>query len=161
MQQGKAAKVDAAGGGGAPSTSTQKTALLEQLGGLVASAMNGSSSTSPNNGGPSEGHSSEEKTDNQTEGKKEEREAGDGADPFLPAERPLQKNKKKCWICKCKLELAQRELGTCKCGKLKWSFLLRLQAMSASSATFQKRSTHFSDFDGGMFIKYHFTPITT
>ena len=81
--------------------------------------MNGTSTTCPNNAGPSEGHSSEEKTDSQAEGeKKEEREAGDGADPFLPTERPPQKNKKKCWICKSKLELAQRELGTCKCGKL-------------------------------------------
>lgn len=36
---------------------------------------------------------------------------------FLPTERPVQKNKKKCWVCKAKLELAQRELGGCKCGK--------------------------------------------
>lgn len=31
-------------------------------------------------------------------------------------ERPTQKNKKKCWVCRAKLELAQRELGHCKCG---------------------------------------------
>lgn len=31
-------------------------------------------------------------------------------------ERPQQKNKKRCWKCKAKLELAQRELGICKCG---------------------------------------------
>ena len=31
--------------------------------------------------------------------------------------RPGQKNKKRCWTCRVKLELAQRELGVCKCGK--------------------------------------------
>lgn len=106
MQQGKAAKVD----GGKPSTSTQKTTLLEQLG-LMASSANSTS-----NDGPGEGSGGEEKADNQAEGEKRE-EGGGGVDPFLPTERPPQKNKKKCWICKSKLELAQRELGTCKCGK--------------------------------------------
>ncbi|XP_031551044.1 AN1-type zinc finger protein 3 homolog [Actinia tenebrosa] len=33
-----------------------------------------------------------------------------------PNDRPVQKNKKRCWKCKAKLELAQRELGLCKCG---------------------------------------------
>jgi len=28
-----------------------------------------------------------------------------------------QKNKKRCWTCRVKLELAQRELGICKCGR--------------------------------------------
>ena len=46
--------------------------------------------------------------------KGEERENDDA---FLPAERPAQKNKKRCWSCKVKLELAQRELGGCKCGE--------------------------------------------
>ena len=32
-------------------------------------------------------------------------------------ETPIQKNKRKCWTCRVKLELAQRELGQCKCGK--------------------------------------------
>jgi len=36
---------------------------------------------------------------------------------LLPKDRPVQKNKKKCWSCKSRLELAQRELGLCKCGK--------------------------------------------
>ena len=35
----------------------------------------------------------------------------------LPDDRPVQKNKKRCWNCKAKLELAQRELGQCKCGE--------------------------------------------
>ena len=54
----------------------------------------------------------------ETEEKKEE-DNGNVIDDsaFLPSERPVQKNKKKCWICKTKLELAQRELGGCKCGK--------------------------------------------
>ncbi|KAK3714398.1 hypothetical protein QZH41_020643 [Actinostola sp. cb2023] len=33
-----------------------------------------------------------------------------------PDQLPQQKNKKRCWKCKAKLELAQRELGICKCG---------------------------------------------
>lgn len=100
MQQSKAAKVDG-------SSSVQKSTLLQQLG-LVA-AVSESDGDRP----PSE---EKEKTDSQAEGEKQEEVEG-GADPFLPTERPQQKNKKKCWICKSKLELAQRELGTCKCGK--------------------------------------------
>lgn len=125
MQQGKAAKVD--GGGG--NSSTQKSTLLEQLG-LVASSMNSTGST-PSNGGPSEGQDSEEKTDSGAEGEK--REEVDNVDPFLPVERPPQKNKKKCWICRSKLELAQRELGTCKCGTLidfHWKFLVQIKGTS-------------------------------
>lgn len=34
-----------------------------------------------------------------------------------PDDRPVQKNRKRCWKCKAKLELAQRELGLCKCGR--------------------------------------------
>lgn len=33
------------------------------------------------------------------------------------SDKPGQKNKKRCWTCRVKLELAQRELGICKCGK--------------------------------------------
>lgn len=105
MQQSKAAKVDG-------SSSTQKSTLLQQLGLVVA--------VSDGDRPPSEGSAGEEKekADSQAEGEKQEEvEVEGGADPFLPAERPQQKNKKKCWICKSKLELAQRELGTCKCGK--------------------------------------------
>ena len=36
---------------------------------------------------------------------------------YLPEDRPVQKNKKRCWDCQAKLELAQRELGKCRCGK--------------------------------------------
>jgi hypothetical protein len=36
---------------------------------------------------------------------------------FLPGDLPSQKNRKRCWTCKSKLELAQRALGECKCGK--------------------------------------------
>lgn len=35
----------------------------------------------------------------------------------IPEDLPQQKNKKRCWKCKAKLELAQRELGICKCGE--------------------------------------------
>lgn len=34
---------------------------------------------------------------------------------LLDPDRPVQKNKKKCFKCKAKLELALRELGRCKC----------------------------------------------
>lgn len=32
------------------------------------------------------------------------------------SDKPAQKNKRRCWTCRVKLELAQRELGVCKCG---------------------------------------------
>lgn len=57
-----------------------------------------------------------EKPEKETEEKKEDNGNIDDS-AFLPSERPVQKNKKKCWVCKTKLELAQRELGGCKCGK--------------------------------------------
>ena len=41
----------------------------------------------------------------------------DEATKFLPTDLPPQKNKKRCWACKAKLEPAQRALGGCKCGK--------------------------------------------
>ena len=108
MQADQPDKVD----GGQSSSSSQKNVLLQQLG-LVPSTA------SPTTGS-SEGCSNvegEEKADSQAEGEKREEKEKEGTDPFLPADRPQQKNKKKCWNCKAKLELAQRELGTCKCGK--------------------------------------------
>ena len=33
------------------------------------------------------------------------------------SDKPVQKNRKRCWTCRVKLELAQRELGVCKCGR--------------------------------------------
>ncbi len=67
----------------------------------------------------------EKKVDNQeVEVKEQEKEAEKGTEEnlnevcLLPKDRPVQKNKKKCWVCKLRLELAQRELGLCKCGKL-------------------------------------------
>ena len=83
---------------------TEQNAILKQLG-LVATSCEASSS------------SKDEKVDNQPETEKREEVDNKPEDPFLPSERPQQKNKKKCWVCKSKLELAQRELGNCKCGK--------------------------------------------
>ena len=102
VQQGKPSKVESG-----QSNASTKNALLQQLG-LVAAVSE--SSTSNNT------EVFEEKNDNQTEGEKRE-EVDSSVDPFLPENRPQQKSKKKCWICKAKLELAQRELGGCKCGK--------------------------------------------
>ncbi len=59
----------------------------------------------------------EEKLDNQDETKKPEEEKNLNEVSLLPKDIPVQKNKKKCWSCKSKLELAQRELGLCKCGE--------------------------------------------
>lgn len=94
----------------------------------MASSVN---SGIPSSSGPSEGSGSEEKNDSQAEGEKREESEELGVDPFLPEERPPQKNKRKCWICKCKLELAQSALGTCKCGKLS---LIRVGYGQLSSA---------------------------
>jgi hypothetical protein len=52
---------------------------------------------------------------------KEKDEAGN----FLPGDLPAQMNRKRCWTCKAKLELAQRSLGECKCGYI-FCFLHRL-----------------------------------
>lgn len=41
-----------------------------------------------------------------------------------PEDLPRQKNKKRCWKCKAKLELAQRELGICKCGEVFFFFVV-------------------------------------
>ena len=35
----------------------------------------------------------------------------------LDPNRPVQKNKKRCFKCNIKLELALREIGRCRCGK--------------------------------------------
>lgn len=103
VQQSKTSKVES----NQASAPTPKTALLQQL--VAAVSETGTSNAS--------NEVFEEKVDNQAEGEK--REEVDGlADPFLPQNRPQQKSKKKCWICKAKLELAQRELGSCKCGKV-------------------------------------------
>lgn len=100
------------------SSNSEKNTLLQQLG-LVASSVDGNISNDTSTG--------EEKSDNQAEGEK--REEVDGpVDPFLPANRPQQKNKKKCWICRTKLELAQRELGNCKCGMFCFSPCVGLNA---------------------------------
>ncbi len=104
VQQGKTSKVE-----GGQSNASTKNALLQQL---VAAVSESSSS-----------EVFEEKADNQVEGEKQEEmgsnkeEVDNSVDPFLPENRPQQKSKNKCWICKSKLELAQRELGSCKCGK--------------------------------------------
>ena len=89
------------------STGPEQSAILKQLG-LVATSSEASASSNDE-----QVHNSNQDT--------EKREEVDNKpeDPFLPSERPQQKNKKKCWVCKTKLELAQRELGTCKCGEFK------------------------------------------
>ena len=74
---------------------------------------------------PSESRLHDEAEDNEEKEKKDEdpekekkEEIEDTSDnTFLPSDMPVQKNRKRCWNCKVKLELAQRALGSCKCGK--------------------------------------------
>ena len=40
-----------------------------------------------------------------------------GSSGAAAEDAPLQKKRKRCWTCKAKLELAQRELGNCRCSK--------------------------------------------
>jgi len=38
-------------------------------------------------------------------------------EPDVSKDAPVQKKRKRCWTCNAKLELAQRELGNCRCSK--------------------------------------------
>ncbi|XP_014665069.1 PREDICTED: AN1-type zinc finger protein 3-like [Priapulus caudatus] len=58
----------------------------------------------------SDGASGASTPDRSNNGKKQ-RDNSDLLDP----DRPVQKNKKRCFKCKTKLELAFREMGRCKC----------------------------------------------
>ena len=60
----------------------------------------------------------EEKLDNQPETIKMEVEGNEETNSFVQSDKPVQKNRRRCWSCRVKLELAQREVGQCKCGKL-------------------------------------------
>lgn len=103
LQKVKASQAE----GTSSSSSTAESQLLQQYFPSLKATL------------PDEGSSSErkEETEKKTERKKEGEEESGGKDPFLPEDRPVQKSKKRCWICKAKLELAQRELGGCKCGE--------------------------------------------
>lgn len=61
-------------------------------------------------------NSQEEKLDNQPETIKMEVEGNEETDSFVQSDKPVQKNRRRCWSCRVKLELAQREVGQCKCG---------------------------------------------
>jgi len=43
------------------------------------------------------------------------RERQDSESSAADSDRPAQKNKKRCYKCNCKLELAIREIGRCRC----------------------------------------------
>lgn len=88
---------------GQSSTTAERSAILKHLGLVTSSASNTASY--------------HQKTDNQSMAENTEEVRNNTEDLFLPTERPQQKNRKKCWVCKVKLELAQRELGSCKCGE--------------------------------------------
>ena len=97
------------------SSSNETSQLLKQLGLLPTTK----SSDNVNIREPIEeidNTRTEPEQEKETEEKKEDNGNLDDS-AFLPSERPVQKSKKKCWTCKAKLELAQRELGGCKCGE--------------------------------------------
>ena len=60
--------------------------------------------------------SSDQKEEEGVQEEERMEEGGDEDDPFLPSDRPVQNNRKRCWTCRAKLMMAQRELGSCKCG---------------------------------------------
>ena len=100
--------------------STPETSqILKQLGLLPSTSHVQSSQSSSHVSEPTEQIDNMRpvpEPEKETEEKKEDNGNIDDS-AFLPSERPVQKNKKKCWMCKTKLELAQRALGGCKCGK--------------------------------------------
>ena len=101
-------------------SNNETSQLLKQLG-LLPSTSHIPTTKSPSNVNISEpveeidNTRAEPEREKEIEEKKEDNGNVDDS-AFLPSERPVQKNKKKCWTCKAKLELAQRELGGCKCG---------------------------------------------
>ena len=101
---------------GTDSTTPETSQILKQLGLLPSTShISKTSIEQVDNMRPAPAPEPE-KPEKETEEKKEDNGNIDDS-AFLPSERPVQKNKKKCWVCKAKLELAQRELGGCKCGK--------------------------------------------
>ena len=56
--------------------------------------------------GPQETSEEQESSNNTTEN-----------EPDASKDVPVQKKRKRCWTCNAKLELAQRELGNCRCSK--------------------------------------------
>lgn len=59
----------------------------------------------------SQENSATDSSEGQTQSNGNKRDISEVQDP----ERPLQKNRKRCFKCNCKLELAVREIGRCKC----------------------------------------------
>ena len=109
FQNAKEAKVE----GGHDSPDSGESSALLKLG-LVPNATAAITTAQNSN-------TNDEKVDNQEPSVKELEEENLNEVALLPKDRPVQKNKKKCWVCKSKLELAQRELGLCKCGKYIYS----------------------------------------
>lgn len=67
----------------------------------------------------------------------EERESSNDTtenEPDVSKDVKVQKKRKRCWTCNAKLELAQRELGNCRCSKysiVSWNcYSLRSQSIS-------------------------------
>ena len=59
-----------------------------------------------------EGKSSEESSEGQESSNNATKNEQD-----VSKDVPVQKKRKRCWTCNAKLELAQRELGNCRCSK--------------------------------------------
>ena len=97
-------------------SSAETSQLLKQLGLLPTTSHIQTTKGSSESTEQVDNTRPEPEKEKETEEKKDDNGNIDDS-AFLPSERPVQKNKKKCWVCKTKLELAQRELGGCKCGK--------------------------------------------
>lgn len=74
---------------------------------------------STNRNQPTTQQQEQENVNNSSKMAKIEVESVEETDSFVPADVPAQKNKRRCFTCRQKLELAQRELGQCKCGMAK------------------------------------------
>lgn len=94
-------------------TSSLLTGLLSLPLSPMAPTATPSATTSP----PVESHEGAAEPEPMETGDEKEGNSTDNNQSSEVVERPIQKNKKKCWTCRVKLELAQRELGHCKCGR--------------------------------------------
>lgn len=56
-----------------------------------------------------------------------------GSSSAVGKDLPVQKKRKRCWTCKTKLELAQRELGNCRCSKYILGFTCNLYGWFATN----------------------------
>ncbi|EDO40239.1 predicted protein [Nematostella vectensis] len=89
------------------------SSMVSSTGPVFAPKSAGSSSRVPTENDENSASASDETTEESTSRNEVCTDTPSG--PYKQDDRPVQKNKKRCWTCKTRLELAQRELGICKC----------------------------------------------